>query len=180
MLAKLFIAWSYSECNLESKYEKQNSSHNPHNRCHIPKHDSQSVQKLGKTGICCPFLKAPCYNGTEETESSTLNIILQRYIGNLEIKAPHIQDFRTGRRGQLWAPAASNLRKTTSSTHPSDSGRFCTFACCTLSNVSSSEITVSNCFHNSNIINNKITHHRNQTNILSQHLQHSHYINCIY
>jgi len=43
-----------------------------HSRYHIPKHDSQSVQKLGKAGICCPFLKAPYYNGTEETESSAL------------------------------------------------------------------------------------------------------------
>jgi len=43
-----------------------------HSRYHIPKHDSQSVQKLGKAGIYCPFLKAPYYNGAGETESSTL------------------------------------------------------------------------------------------------------------
>jgi len=42
-----------------------------HSRCHIPKHDSQNVQKLGMAGICCLFLKAPYYNGTEETVSST-------------------------------------------------------------------------------------------------------------
>ena len=73
-----------------------------------------------------PFFKHHTTMVQRNRETNIPNI-LQQYTGNLEIKSPHIQDFRTGTWGQLWAPAASTPRKTMYSAHQSDSRLFLYF-----------------------------------------------------
>lgn len=80
---------------------------------------SESVQMLAKTGICCTFVQAPCCRG------------------NIEIKAPHIQGFRTGMRWEVsFEPQLlQRLGKEPLVPTHQTANCSCIFTCCTLSSM---------------------------------------------